>query len=407
MSGLIRFRWIAIIFLMLGIVPLLKWDYLHRQDIPYFIGVLALLGVFNALSQGTVRSEDSTKQSKILAHLWVDLLAAAGLLFVSGSANNPFINILCVHAFLGGMLLRGVPSYLFGGSVLFLLELLQYETFLDEQITLGANNSHLFLNYLSQWMLVSVSWFVSHYFSKILHFNEVRIRELQARQYQSDRLKALGALTAGFSHQLATPLNSLKLRMERGLRKFNNETSAATREEFVKAQESLDGCVQVFQDMASVFSRSTDSELQKVQFQNLVKELLQAWIKEHGDVLVESYFIEGTSWCRLHVLAFSQAFFDFLDNAAEASPQNKPVVIRVFKKDAWIVLEVHDQGQGVSQEILSRLGEPFTTNKVDGNGLGIYSAMLMAQAAGGEFKLSNHPTGPGAIAKLMLPSEDE
>ncbi|KHD89098.1 MAG: histidine kinase [Bdellovibrio sp. ArHS] len=405
MPGLIRFRWIAIFCLTLGLIPLIHWHVLQKRDIFYFVAVLALLATFNVVSQGLWPREEQARQKHTLVHLWVDLLAAAGLLFVSGSAQNPFVSILCIHSFLGGMLLRQRASYLFGISVLLLLGLLQLETYLDAKITLGADLTDLWLSFLSQWVLVTASWFVSHYFSGLLKKNEMRIRLLQDRQHQADRLKSLGALTAGFSHQLATPMNSLKLRMERGLRKLSDQEVAA-REELEKAKSSLDECVQVFQHMASVFSQSAEAELQTVEIQKLCEDLLKVWEKENNTITVEKHFMAEPLNCRLQVLAFSNTFFDLLNNAVEASSAGSKIYVRLFKLDSWIYLEVTDLGEGLSEETLSRLGEPFVTTKVDGNGLGLYSASMMAQAAGGEFRIFNNTSGRGATAEIRLPLEE-
>lgn len=405
MPGLMRFRWIAIICLLCGIFPLLSWGYLQPRSLPYFAAVLVLLGVFNLIAQGLWPKMDEAKQKHILVNLLVDLLAAVGLLFVSGSATNPFISILCIHAFLGGMLLRRRTSYFFAAVVLLLLGLLQFETYLDAKITVGTDMAELSLNFLSQWVLVSASYFVSHYFSALLHRNELRIRHLQDRQHQADRLKSLGALTAGFSHQLATPMNSLKLRMERGLRKLTDEQSAA-REEFEKAEKSLEECVRVFKHMASVFSRSSQAELQTVSLTELVTDLVKVWEKENEPTVIEKHFTTEALNCRLQVLAFSSTFFDLLNNAQEASEDKGPIYVRLYCQDNWIILEVKDQGSGLSQEILSRLGEPFVTSKVAGNGLGLYSAAMMAQAAGGEFTITNNSSGRGATAQIRLPLEE-
>ncbi|KYG66173.1 histidine kinase [Bdellovibrio bacteriovorus] len=404
MPGLIRFRWIAIVSMCLGILPLLYWGFLPKRNILYFIAVIVLLALFNVIAQGLWPKEGPTRQKHILINLYIDLLAAAGLLFVSGSANNPFISILCIHAFLGGMLLRQKTSPIFGLTVLGLLGILQYETYLDAQTTLGTDDSELFLNFLSQWVLVGASWFVSHYFSRLLAKNEERIRVLQDRQHQADRLKALGALTAGFSHQLATPMNSLKLRMERGLRKL--EGIDTSREEFEKAKVSLDECVSVFEHMASVFSRSSQAELQNVELERLVPDLLKVWEKENPTAVVEKMIMNESMPCRLQVLSFSHTFFDLLNNAQEALADTATVYLRLYKDNSWAYLEVTDRGTGLSEEILSRLGEPFVTSKVDGNGLGLYSASMMAQASGGEFKIFNNSSGKGATAQIRLPLED-
>lgn len=406
MPGLIRFRWIAIVSLLLGTIPLLNWGYLDKRHFPYIIAVLTMLAILNVLSQGIWPKQEDYGQKQVLVHLWVDLLAASGLLFVSGSAENPFISILCIHSFLGGMLLRKKASYIFGASVLLILFLLQYETWMDAQKTVGMDFSDLSVRFLSQWVLITASWFVSHYFSSLLARKEKRIRLLQDRQHQADRLKALGALTAGFSHQLATPMNSLKLRMDRGMRKLPEENSAA-REELEKAQGSLEECVRVFQHMASVFSRSSQSELQTVELPVLVNDLVKVWEKENPGVVVETHLTTDILWCRLQTLAFSQTLFDLLDNAFEASEEGGPLYVRLFQEDIWVVLEVVDRGSGISAEILSRLGEPFVTGKEAGNGLGIYSAQMMAQASGGEFTITNNVSGKGATARVRLPLEEK
>lgn len=400
MIGLIHFRWIAIVCLLLGMVPLLKWDYLEPQRVPYFVAVLLLLSFFNILSQSIwkVKSE----QKNVLVHLTVDLLAAAGILFVSGSALNPFTSILCVHAFLGGMLLQKRYTYLFGIVLMLLLGLLQFETFMEASVRMGKHVDEMILPFMSQWVLIAGSWFVSYYFSHLLHKNELRIRALQNQQHQADRLKALGALTAGFSHQLATPMNSLNLRMERGIRKLDFNVAEA-KEEFAKAEISLAECLKVFRHMASVFSRSANTELQSVEIQKVLTELLDVWEKEN-QVSVERLLIESPLICRIQLLAFSQTFFDLLDNALEASDEKSKISVRLYRKENDVVLEVVDQGGGLSEEMLSRLGEPFVTSKVHGNGLGLYSAGMMAQASGGAFKIFNNQSR-GATAQITLPEE--
>jgi len=96
---------------------------------------------------------------------------------------------------------------------------------------------------------------------------------------------------------------------------------------------------------------------------------------------------------------------DLLDNAKEASPEQSEIALRLYREDKNVVLEVVDAGHGLSREILSRLGEPFITDKTAGNGLGVYSAMMTAQSLGGDFVLANNSSGKGAVARLSFPEE--
>ena len=402
-QGIVRFRWIAIVLMMLGAVPLLQGGHLQKEQMPYFMAVIALLAVFNGLTQGIwSKPAAHQEQSLLFVQLLVDLFAVTGLLFVSGSAQNPFICILCLHAFLGGMLLRGYRTLIFIVVLAGLLVLLQWETVKDAAVTLNVDHKEMYFHFLSQWVLVLGAWFVSHLFSVLLEKQEEHIRGLQNRQHRADRLKSLGALAAGFSHEMATPLNSLKLRLDRGLRKVENPTEAAS--ELSQAQQSLDECILIFQKMAGVFSNSSDGEFQMVNLKSLLKDIVRAWENDNG-LIIDRQWIAEDILCRVQPLSFSQTVLDLLDNAKEASPEKSEIALRLYREDKNVVLEVVDAGHGLSSEILSRLGEPFITDKTSGNGLGVYSAMMTAQSMGGDFVLANNSSGKGAVARLSFPEE--
>jgi two-component system sensor histidine kinase RegB len=403
-QGIVRFRWIAIIFMMIGTVPLLESGYLLKEQLFYFMAVVALLAVFNGLTQGIWSKTTAAKeQSLLFVQLLVDLLAVAGLLFVSGSAANPFIAVLTLHAFLGGMLLRNKRSLLFAFILLGLLGILQIETNKDLAVTLNVDRKEMAFHFLFQWVVVIGAWFVARLFSVLLEKQEERIRSLQNRQHRADRLKSLGALAAGFSHEMATPLNSLKLRLDRGVRKI--EDPAAAHIEIQQAQLSLDECISIFQKMVGVFATSTDGELQKLDIHSVLKDIVQSWEADNNTVLRKEWS-QGDIYCRLQPLSFAQTVFDLLDNAKEASGAVSDISLRVYQNAEEIVIEVVDAGSGVSSEIIERLGEPFNTNKQNGNGLGVYSAMMTAQSMGGEFSLRNNSPGKGATARLSIPYEE-
>ncbi|HWU42344.1 MAG TPA: hypothetical protein VN132_02865, partial [Bdellovibrio sp.] len=278
-QGLVRFRWLALVCLFLGVFPLLQADYLQRNQLPYLIAVLALLSVFNGWSQGV--SSKLTRQQEdrwLFVQLTVDLLAAASLLFVTGSANNPFIYVLCIHGFLGGMLLRSTKCFIFIGLIIALLSILQIETYQDARVTVGFDSRELSFHFLTQWILIFAAWFVAFLFSMLMQKQEEHIRRLQEKQWRSDRLKSLGALTAGFSHQLATPLNTLKLRLDRAHRK---SSESAIQEELLEAQQALNECITIFHQMAGVFSNSTEGEPQQVKVKTLLQDIVKAWKQDN------------------------------------------------------------------------------------------------------------------------------
>ena len=102
--------------------------------------------------------------------------------------------------------------------------------------------------------------------------------------------------------------------------------------------------------------------------------------------------------------ALRAALVNLVQNAAEAMAPGGggPVTLRVQIDPESVVLEVLDEGPGLSAEIQARLFEPFATDKPRGTGLGLAIARGAARAADGQLTLEDREGGPGAVARLEL-----
>ncbi len=416
MKELIAFRWIAILSLFVGLIPLLGWGFLDKRHLPYMIAVLTLLMVFNFFAKTSLSKTNQIKaplQSSLFFHLLIDLFAAAGVLFVSGSAENPFIAILAIHGFLGGMLLAPRQSVLFLTCVATILGLLQIETIITGQKTLGFQLSSVAMSFLSQWVFLIASWGVSMYFSKGLQKNNNLIQNLRQKQHVADKSKALGALAAGLSHELASPLNALDLRMKRlgkilesdVVNPIDQDGKNKIQKEFKEAQGSLNSCVEIFFQMKQVFGGKVDLEFHTIEIVPFMSKLLRHWQLSHPNIEIDFLFENEFLKVQSQALALSEAVLDVLDNSAEAMEYQGEIVLRIFKDNSFISIQICDSGVGLSEEILSRLGEPFVTSKASGNGLGVYSTILFAESHGGSFTLENNSSRKGVKATLTLPEE--
>ncbi|MFN7131980.1 MAG: ATP-binding protein [Myxococcales bacterium] len=123
----------------------------------------------------------------------------------------------------------------------------------------------------------------------------------------------------------------------------------------------------------------------------------------------------------LDPVILERAVVNLLSNAIRVTPPNGTVRLERLLTATpppgmpaggqWLQILVHDDGPGVSQEIRSRLFEPFFTQQVgparggpEGVGLGLPLAREMARAHGGELDLLERP-GPGATFSLWVPHE--
>ena len=109
---------------------------------------------------------------------------------------------------------------------------------------------------------------------------------------------------------------------------------------------------------------------------------------------------------RLPVRAFEQAIANLLDNAAEATEGRPAREVRVSlsRSRDELHLTIADNGVGVPEPLLRRIGEPFFTTKEPGRGagLGLYLARHVVEREGGEMRVES-AEGRGTRITLTVP----
>jgi len=101
-------------------------------------------------------------------------------------------------------------------------------------------------------------------------------------------------------------------------------------------------------------------------------------------------------------LALKRCFGNLMDNAVKYGDK---ALVRLEDGPARLVIHVEDEGPGVSEDLLSRIFEPYyrlDDNQRQGYGLGLGIARNIAQSHGGELEISNRPEG-GLHVILTLP----
>jgi two-component system sensor histidine kinase RegB len=107
----------------------------------------------------------------------------------------------------------------------------------------------------------------------------------------------------------------------------------------------------------------------------------------------------------LPVRAAIESLSALVKNALDASPDAGRVRLEAAQADAERVrFLIHDEGTGMSAEVLERVAEPFFTTKSPGKGMGLgaFLAHLFAQTLGGQLSFESEP-GRGCTVTLELP----
>jgi putative PEP-CTERM system histidine kinase len=92
-----------------------------------------------------------------------------------------------------------------------------------------------------------------------------------------------------------------------------------------------------------------------------------------------------------------------IQNAVEATPKDGKVTIRISKQEAFVVVEIKDTGQGMSEEFIrERLFKPFESTKSAGMGIGMFESREYIHELGGQIEVSSRQT-IGTTFRVILP----
>jgi two-component system sensor histidine kinase MprB len=220
-----------------------------------------------------------------------------------------------------------------------------------------------------------------------------------------DRVQASQAaqrrLVADASHELRTPVTSLRTNMEvllAGSELEEGERRALLRD-MVGQSEELTGLVGDLIELAR--GDAADPPLEDVELDGVVTEAIERARRHAADVS----FRADLEPCVIQGLPdrLGRAVNNLLDNAAQHSPPHG--VVDVALRDG--VLEVRDRGTGVADDELPLLFDRFFRGALarerQGSGLGLAIVRQVAEGHGGTVSAANAPGG-GLVVRLTLPA---
>jgi len=393
---LIRLRWLFLFFQFAFIIPYLVTSSNPIKKLVQYIGLCFILVVFNSILFGVWKKVNKPiSQFLTWFCLIVDLTWFSVLFwFLAIDRSLPFESIYFIHAIIGAILLQDKKG--FGFYILIAVNLLtiQFGKYVYLRQELDVFNIVFY-----QFILLSV-WIITRSVNQHVTTQKEKINQLKLYAEKMDRLRALGALTAGFSHEFSSPLNTIKLRLDRISR-----SEKIKREDLDSAELAIQSCENIIKKMnLSQFDRRDDVFF-KLNIQNSLKELIENWKVDHPNVNIE-WKVDSSvpKELKLPIVNLSQGIINVLDNAVDSSPMGSEIVVDLYVHQNQLIISIKDNGSGFSKEILNRFGEPFVTTKKTGKGLGLYTFQLFAQSLGGFIRLSNLKPN-GACVEFVAPMQ--
>ncbi len=349
----------------------------------------------------------------LAAIMGLDLLALTGLLYFSGGPSNPFTIFYFVNLALSAVILPARWGWTLTGLAMVCLTLLFFEhqrvPELEGEIPTSGRSSQWTIQ--QQGLLVSLAacpCIVIYFITRVtreLQQREAELREVEQKRARSERLEALGTLAAGAGHELATPLSTIAVIAKELTRHLEDiQVPDLVRDDVAQIRREVDICRSILNRMRGGVGLAAGEPVTQISSARLLNEVLGGLhdVKPIDfELLPESREIR----LRLPVQSVAQAVRGVIQNAIDASPTNSKIRVRVTSIDAFVHIEVQDWGNGMSNDVLQRVGEPFFTTKEPGKGmgLGLFLTRSVLDRIGGRLHLQSHP-GAGTTALILLPS---
>jgi two-component system, NtrC family, sensor histidine kinase HydH len=229
------------------------------------------------------------------------------------------------------------------------------------------------------------------------------LRLTQASLRRSERLAALGQLTAGLAHELRNPLGTIKASAEM-LTKQSTKSRPEVMSEMAgyigSEVDRINGLVASFLD----FARPLQIHPTRADLASTIAEV----VRQQAD-FARSREIEIRTNLPLQAMEFDfdpemlkLAISNLLQNAIQASAPGQSVEIRATPSSNEMLILVADHGKGIQPEHLENIFNPFFTTRPDGVGLGLALVSKIVDEHQGRVNVFSEP-GVGATFEIVLP----
>lgn len=344
-------------------------------------------------------------RTELAAHFALDLAAWSAYLYFSGGAANPLISVLLIYVGLAAASVGALRATLLAGVAVLAYSLLwRLHAVLPVEDADAAIAWHL----AGMWGTFVVSaavmtWFITRLTAEIARRDRALAAAREAAM-RDERLLALGTQAAHVAHRLGTPLSSISV-LVRELELVRAQpagasTDAEVAELIAELAQQIELCKRVLSSLVEDAQCQRDGRVRGYAVDDYLDQLLDQLALLRPDARIRRAPVEGVVPTITAEPTLAHALLNLLDNAVDASPEE--VDIAVSWDAEQVRIDIGDRGPGMVSASRLAVGEPTTSSKTNGLGLGVFLSNATVERAGGKVELFDRPRG-GLQVRVSLP----
>jgi nitrogen fixation/metabolism regulation signal transduction histidine kinase len=225
---------------------------------------------------------------------------------------------------------------------------------------------------------------------------------------QAEHDAAWGEVARRLAHEIKNPLTPIQLSAERLQHRLQPELSEPSADLLNRMTHTITQQVESMKTMVNAFSeyaRTPSLQLQLTDLNKLIIDTTELYQvnEQKVDIKLE---LGRLPEVRIDVHRIRQVMVNIIKNSLEAlESQEQPRTLLITTKTTETdeaLIQITDNGTGISQQLLTEIFEPYISNKAKGSGLGLAIVKKTIEEHSGSITVRNADTG-GAIFTILLP----
>ena len=372
---------------------------------PYMVTFLCALGLFQILEP---KLPLSSLPGTILAYT-IKLVLCYLLIGQTDGIISRYYFVLVLPAISAatkmGMFGTIVTSAIAFGAYLSFWLRLPSDLYIEDKSELVSRGVIMFLSGLLAHQLAEATRVESRKYQdaaqRLAEANQ-NLQEAEAAVRRSDRLAALGQLSAGLAHELRNPLGTIKTSAEMLLKNVPADNAVAREMAgFISSEvDRTNSLVTRFLD----FARPLAVRLDKTDLTQVIDQAVSD-VEKHQppfDVTIYKNYSPEIPPFFLDGELMERVMYNLVLNAAQASPPSGSITVKTRQIDGMVEIAVIDRGSGIQPKLLENIFNPFYTTKAGGVGLGLAIVSKIVDEHGGSISVESEP-GEGSVFRVYLP----
>jgi len=408
-STYISLRWIAIIGQLLSIYIVyffLKFDFNFLLS-----NLIVTLGAISNLYLIFIYKKTQLSESSALIFLVIDILQLAGLIYLTGGIVNPFIIFLIIPSVFASSNLSLKTNLLLVTTTSFIIIFL---TFYSEDLP-APLNEHFHVDdyyYYSIPIALIIALIFLNYFATLFG-SESRLRKealnkMEEVMAQEHEMLSLGGQAAAAAHSLGTPLSTIKIITQELLKQLKNNKEVI--QDILLLESQVERCNQILKKLSLDPNQEDDFIDEDLSMKDYLKEIIFSFQETSSKNFIFNFDQNSNSKKITKSIEIVYGLRNFIGNANKFS--NSKIFITLKSDNEFTEIIVEDDGPGYSNDIISKIGEPYLKSfkKIEKNkiglGLGIFIGKTLLEKNFALLQFRNSKTRGGAEVLIKWKNKD-